>query len=177
MKMIGLLISALLISGCSQTIVPENLASGKFPKVEATRLSGETITLPDEFSSKPSILLVGYLQKAQFDIDRWLLGLLDAKIEANILEVPTIAGMIPGALSELIDSGMRSGIPKDDWYSVATVYTDAQKIIDVLGNQNPHLAHVVLLDKNGKILWHYFNGYSPREIFKIRELLKTNSTI
>jgi hypothetical protein len=162
-----------LFSACSSTIVKEKLNGGSFPEVTATRLSGESIFLPKDLNGKHSVLLIGYRQKAQFDIDRWLLGLLDGKVNANILEVPTISGMIPGALSELIDSGMRSGIPQEDWYSVATVYDDADKIISVLGNENPNLAHVVILNPDGKIIWHYYQGYSPKNLLMLKEKLNS----
>jgi hypothetical protein len=83
--------------------------------------------------------------------------------------------MIPGALSELIDNGMRSGIPKEDWYSVATVYDDAEIIINAVGNERPRSAHVILLNKEGEILWNYYEGYSARVMLELREKLQSNS--
>jgi hypothetical protein len=165
--------SVVIFSGCTSTLVPPSQKEGAFPQVTATRLSGEKIILPDALKGSPAILLVGYQQRTQFDIDRWLLGLLDAGIKAQIIEIPTIEGMIPGALSEVIDNGMRSGIPKEDWYSVATVYEDADKIIKAIGNERPQSAHVVLLNSAGEIIWTYYNGYSPRVVRELRD--KVNS--
>ena len=120
----------LFFAACSSTVTtPGDLVNTKFPTVKGQNLNQEQITLPDHYKGKPTVVLVGYLQKAQFDIDRWILGLLQADIKVQIVEVPTIAGMMPQVVQSFIDGGMRKGIPKSDWASVVTVYDDAEKII------------------------------------------------
>jgi hypothetical protein len=175
MKYYLLILISLICGGCSSATIAPNESIKIFPTVTATRLSGESIKIPDDLSGNPAILLIGYEQKAQFDIDRWLLGILDSSISATVIELPTIKGMIPGALSELIDNGMRSGIPKEDWYSVATVYDDAETIINAVGNERPRSAHVILLNKEGEILWNYYDGYSARVMLELKEKVKNLS--
>ena len=158
---------------CSSTVQTPTVVLGKqFPTVIGQNLSKGTVTLPDAYFGKPSVFLVGYKQNTQFDIDRWILGLLQADVSANIVEVPTIAGMMPQMVQSFIDSGMRSGIPAQDWSSVVTVYEDASKIIDALGNDRPQSAHVVLLDKQGQIVWSSSAGYSAREVLVLKEKIR-----
>lgn len=134
-------------------------------------MQGEKVAIPEKFEGKNTLLLVGYVQRAQFDIDRWILGALQADINVEIVEVPTISGMLPQMVQGFIDNGMRSGIPKSDWGSVVTVYEDASKIIAALGNERPQSAYAVLLDKQGRIVWTSNIGYSAAQILELKKLV------
>lgn len=160
---------ALLCVACSsKTPTPPNVNQSTFPQVRGNSLKQEAIVLPDHYRGKQALILVGYTQKAQFDIDRWILGALQAGVRAEIVEVPTIAGMMPQMVQSFIDNGMRSGIPQGDWGSVVGVYEDAPKIIAALGNDRPQSAYVVLLDREGRIVWTTNTGYSASQILELK---------
>lgn len=172
-----LLITSLLVTcsfvliACSSVVpAPSQVRNTRFPTVQGTSLESKKVTIPDDFLGKPTLLLVGYVQRAQFDIDRWILGALQADVKATIVEVPTIAGMLPQMVQGFIDGGMRSGIPKSDWASVVTVYEDAPKIIQALGNERPQSAYAVLLDKDGRIAWSSNIGYSAAQILELKKI-------
>ena len=69
------------LGGCSSTIENRDPSGEPFPSVEATSLAGETVEIPEDFAGAPVLLLVGYVQDTQFDIDRWLYGAIDAELE------------------------------------------------------------------------------------------------
>ncbi len=167
-----LMLATISLSGCSsQVAAPSNLKNSRFPSVQGTSLKAEKVAVPEHYEGKNTLLLVGYVQRAQFDIDRWILGVLQANIEVEIVEVPTIAGMLPQMVQGFIDDGMRSGIPKSDWGSVVTVYEDASKIIAALGNERPQSAYAVLLNKQGHIVWSSNIGYSAAQILELKRLV------
>lgn len=172
MKTTALLLSALcfIVTGCSKTVTtPANVVSTSFPQVQGENLKQERISIPDYYRGKNTLLLIGYTQKTQFDIDRWILGVLQADIPVEIVEIPTIAGMMPQMVQGFINNGMRKGIPQDDWASVVTVYEDAPKIIAALGNERPQSAYAVLLDKEGTIIWSSNLGYSASQVLALKE--------
>lgn len=173
------LICLVIFSGCSKVVVaPERFPDGAFPVVEGVNLSGEKVLIPADFKGKPTVLLVGYIQKAQFDIDRWILGLLQADVPVQIAELPTIAGMMPQMVQGFINNGMRRGIPQTDWASVVTIYEDADKIIKRLGNERPQNAYVVLLDKDGQIVWTANAGYSAGQVLELKKIAeKLNGSV
>ena len=165
------LLLAVTLIGCSTKVTtPSDMQNRTFPTVIGHALSGDQVTIPEKFKGQVTVLLVGYKQKAQFDIDRWILGLLQADVYSTIVEVPTIAGMMPQMVQSFIDNGMRAGIPKEDWASVVTVYEDADKIIGSIGNESPQNAQVVLLDRNGAIRWFSNRGYSASQILELKSL-------
>lgn len=171
--MLSLLILATIsLSGCSpQVAAPSNIKNSRFPSVQGTSLKAEKVAIPEHYEGKNTLLLVGYVQRAQFDIDRWILGLLQLETKVKFVEVPTIAGMMPEMVQGFINNGMRKGIPESDWKSVVTIFGDAEKIVATLGNERPTNAYVVLLDSKGAIIKVFNNGYSASNVKELHDLI------
>ncbi len=164
-----LLILAALITGCSTTHPQRNPMGERFPTVAASDLNERPVTLPDAFVGGPVLVLVGYKQNTQFDIDRWLLALTQAKVDVKAIEVPTIPGMLPGLYANQIDKGMRSGIPSSLYDIVITVYGDeADKIAKFTGNANALPARALLLDRGGKVVFLHDEGFSVDALMKMQ---------
>jgi|GEM_PF-516022 len=170
MKLILVCLSLVTLACGAKVPTPSNVMGSPFPQVQGKNLNQESVTLPDAYLGKTTLILVGYTQRAQFDIDRWILGALQAEVRAEIVEVPTIAGMMPQMVQSFIDNGMRSGIPKSDWASVVTIYEDAPKIIAALGNERPQSAYVALLKRDGTIAWSSNQGYSASQILALKKM-------
>ena len=169
---LGLLVAAMgLAAGCSTTYERRDPTGEVFPSVEGTALDDKEWRLPEDFAGAPVLILVGYKQDSQFDIDRWLLGLREAKVKVRVYEVPTIPGLAPRIFSGYIDSGMRSGIPSEDWGGVITLYGDASAVARFTGNENGLPARVLLLDKAGKVVFFHDRGYSLGTLGKLEEAL------
>lgn len=162
-------ICALFLVSCGTTIPNQNPTGILFPQVEGTSLTQETFVLPDAFQGEPVVLLVGYTQRSQFDLDRWILGLMQAEVNVRMAEIPTIEGLLPGMFANRIDSGMRRGIPEEDWGSVITVYDDASTIVAFLGNERPNNGRILLLDGQGTVQWMWDRGYSATAVLSLKE--------
>ncbi len=130
--------------------------------------------MPEDLKGKHAVLLLGYKQNAQFDIDRWLMGLTMMNVSTPVLEVPTIKGLVPGLISGTIDQGMRNGIPEPVWKAVVTVYGDAGKLVDLTGNENPNNARVLILDPEGIIIWFHDRGFSAPDLKSLLKVLPGN---
>ncbi|MFT5049844.1 MAG: hypothetical protein ACI8QZ_001237 [Chlamydiales bacterium] len=159
-------LGALLAStSCTTTIENRDPLGEPFPEVVGEALDGETLSLPLD---EPSVLLIGYVQDAQFDADRWLVGLLQAPPPVRILEVPTVVGLFPRLIADTIDSGMRSGIPSEDWQSVVTLYgSKADQVLELTGNERPRNIRVLLLDAEGRVRWFHDRGFSASKLLEL----------
>jgi cytochrome oxidase Cu insertion factor (SCO1/SenC/PrrC family) len=69
---------------------------------------------------------------------------------------------------------MRAGIPKPLWKGVVTVYKDGEIIQAFTGNDTPNNARVILIDKNGKIIHFYDQGFSVNALNNLRDSLQTS---
>ncbi|MEM6512596.1 MAG: hypothetical protein AAF660_06255 [Pseudomonadota bacterium] len=172
MKPLLFVAMALSLSACSSTVENRDPVGEPFPSVTGQTLAEQTINLPGDLAGKPAVLLVAYKQRTQFDVDRWLMGFLQAGIDVQLLELPTIKGLVPSLASGWIDDGMRSGIPKEDWSVVVTLYGDAAKpVVDLTGNENGQNTRVIVIDGDGRIVWFDDTGYAARKVLAIGELI------
>lgn len=169
----GLFLSAVLFAnGCAGPIPNRDPTGEAFPTVVGQSLEKERREFPASLSGRPAVLLVGYRQAAQFDIDRWLMGLLQGEVNAQIVEIPTIPGLVPTVSSKWIDDGMRAGIPREDWGSVVTLYGRAARpVANLTGTENGQLARVIVLDSHGNILWFDDEGYSARKVMEVSKVV------
>jgi len=171
MKIITLAFAWLLLTGCS-TVYPNKAITGQtFPNVVGQSLEKNTVAIPADFNGEVTLLLMGYVQNSQFDIDRWLIALDMTETQVNAYEIPTIQGLFPQMFSTVIDNGMRAGIPKSLWKGVVTVYDDGEKVQALTGNENASNARVVLLDEQGKILYFYDQGFAVAALNEVRVIL------
>jgi hypothetical protein len=58
------------------------------------------------------------------------------------------------------------------WKGVVTVYEDGDKIQRFTGNLNPNNARVMLLNKQGDIVYFYDKGFSVEALNEVREALE-----
>jgi hypothetical protein len=166
----SLLIGLALLQGCSNTIPNRDPTGEPFPAVVGESLEEERIALPGDLAGEPAILLIGYEQKTQFDIDRWILGLLQAEVDARIVEIPTIPGLAGRLASGWIDDGMRAGIPREEWSAVVTLYGGAAgPVADFTGTTGGQNARVIVLDASGRVHWFDDSGYSARKVLDVRD--------
>ncbi len=172
----SLALAAALAAGCSSTHPRRTPLGEPFPAVVGESLAGERVALPEDLAGEPAILLLGYVQDAQFDLDRWILGLVQLETPVRVIEVPTIEGLVPGLFAGRIDEGMRGGIPAEDWGVVVTVYGEgAERVAEWTGTEGPRNGRVLLLDAEGRVAWFHDRGYSATKVAELdalaRELL------
>ncbi len=160
------------LRGCSKTYPNRNPIGSVFPTVAGQSLEKQRIELPADYAGEPLVLLVGYKQRTQFDIDRWVMGLMQAGVEARMVELPTIPGLVPSMASGWIDDGMRSGIPREDWAAVVTLYGKAAgPVAEFTGTERGQLTRIIVLDAQGKVVWFDDEGYSARKALEVAALL------
>jgi len=159
-----------LLAACSS--YPARRPVGEtFPSVNGESLDGRRVSLPEDLAGEPALLLVAYKQKTQFDVDRWALGLLQKGVDVRTLEVPTIRGWGGRLMASTIDKGMRKGIPRDEWGAVVTVYGDASEIARFTGDGGAN-ARVLLLDREGRVVFFHDEGYSAKTLLRLTEAVE-----
>jgi hypothetical protein len=171
MRIISYFLALLLLTGCSTQYPNKNITGQIFPTVVGQTLEKKSLTIPNDFTDDLTLLLIGYVQNSQFDIDRWLIALDVTDTRVKVYEVPTIQGLFPQMFSTFIDNGMRSGIPKPLWQGVVTIYDDGEQVQAFTGNENISNARVVLLNNKGEILYFYDQGFAVEALNEIRAVL------
>ncbi|WP_258872757.1 hypothetical protein [Thalassotalea euphylliae] len=167
------LLTSLLLSACSSPVANRIPLKETFPNVRGENLNQERVSIPNDLKGEHRLLLIGYVQDSQFDIDRWLIGLDMTQTPVTAYELPTIEGMLPRMFETFINNGMRKGIPKQLWGGVVTVYQEAEKITALTGTENPNNARVILLGAKNEILYFYDRGFAVDALNDLRDLVTT----
>lgn len=160
-----------LLTACSTTWPRRDPTGEVFPTVTGTSLADQPVTFPDVGRGAPMLLLIGYEQNTQFDLDRWIQALDMAGAKVRGFELPTIPGLVPRMISGFIDGGMRRGIPEEDWISVVTVYGDAAKVAAFTGNADGLPGRILLLDRDGRVVFFHDRGYSLGTLQRLQRTL------
>lgn len=161
------------LAACISSYPRRDPTGERFPSVVGTALDGTEVALPEVGKGAPMLLLIGFQQNSQFDLDRWLLSLSQTGVAVRAFEVPTIPGLVPGMFSGFIDGGMRRGIPAEDWGGVVTVYGDGGAIAKCTGNEDGLPGRVVLLDREGVVAFFHDRGFSLGALRRLQEVLAT----
>ncbi|MCP4092231.1 MAG: hypothetical protein GY747_02190 [Planctomycetes bacterium] len=172
LKLVALILlpltTSILLASCQSPTPRQDVVGLMMPEVTGESLQGKNVSLPQYDSGRPAVILIGYKQRAQFDADRWLFGLLQAETPVALWELPTIPGIFGGMASGWIDNGMRGGIPQEDWGAVVTLYgDDADRMKDFTGTEDGHNIRVMLLDANGQVQWMHDRGYSAGKMLEL----------
>lgn len=172
LKALTVLIMFIFISGCASHYPNQNVIGKQFPTISGESLDKKQFIIPQDFENKHTLLLIGYKHDSQFDIDRWFIALDMSAVNITAYELPTIQGMLPRMFSTFIDSGMRKGIPKELWGGVITIYKQGDAVQAFTGNINPKNSRVVLIDKNGKIVYFYDRGFSVAAFNELKSVIE-----
>lgn len=157
---------------CTSYDYPGDIQLGEtIMSFQGESLEGDVVSFPVDLAGKSNVLLFGYVQDSQFDIDRWLIGLDMLEVSSPVYEIPTIKGMLPRMFSSVIDNGMRKGIPKELWKGVVTVYDDGDKVQAYTGNKDPNNARVVVIDEAGIVVYFYNRGFSVSALKDVKSKL------
>lgn len=164
------MLASVSLLACSTQYPNQQLTGKLLVEFSGTSLDNRAHKIPNDFLGQKTLLLFGYKQDSQFDIDRWLIGLDMTQTDIPVYEIPTIQGMFPRMFSTQIDDGMRGGIPKELWKGVITVYDDGDKVQRFTGNERPNNARVVLIDDKGEVIYFYDRGFSVDALNRVRQL-------
>ena len=172
MRLPIILMLSILLSACSTTYENKDVLGTTIPTMEGETLEQETVEIPSIFKAPFTLLLVGYKQDSQFDIDRWLIGLDMTQTNVNAYEIPAIQGMSPRMFKPFINNGMRAGIPKELWKGVITLYKDGEAMQKYTGNENGNNARVLLIDDKGLVKYFYDRGFSVEALNNVRNVIE-----
>lgn len=135
----------------------------RFPRLEGEFLTGRQAILPDAASGKYALVLLGFTYDSRFVVEQWAEHVRPefAKKDRTFFEVPVLGGL--ARLGKwFIDSGMRSGTPKELHEHVITLWgeVDRWKTVMKFSDAAPNDAYLALFDPTGRVLWLHHGPYT-----------------
>lgn len=140
----------------SSVAPPAPNSSLHFPALTADTLSKQTLHLPKDFGPADSLVVLAFERNQQKDLDSWAkpaAELANAHPQFRFYEVPVLPWR-DVFYRWWLNTAMRSGV-EDDAARQRTipVYVDKQKFKSSLQIATEKTITVVLLDKDGRVVW------------------------
>jgi len=153
---------------------PAPVAAPHFPPITASNLEGRAFDLPGDLEGEHNVLLVGFAQAQQADMDTWLPSLhaLAAVVPTlRVYEMP-VAPRRALAMRWMIDGGMRRNIPdRAAREATITLYTDKAALRRSLGLPDEARIYVLLVDRAGAVRWQAAGRYTPEAFAELERAL------
>lgn len=149
-----------------------------FPNVTGSNLEGTEFNLPQDFAGKLNLVALAFEQWQQTDVNSWLptvstfQGLYP---HLKFYELPTLT-QFNGLFQNLIDSGMRAGIPDKTTREITiTLYLDRAAFMRSLEIPNTETIVLLLLDNTGNIYWRGQGPFDETQKESLSQMLNTLS--
>jgi hypothetical protein len=162
-------------AGSNSDVIPG--AKDTFPTVTGINLLGDEVRLPGGFEGDLNLVVIGFVQEHQKDIDTWIAALPDLEVarpSLRLYEVPVIyRASAPFRL--WVNNGMHYGIPDPVARKrTITVYTDQKKFVESVGVTGFDRIHALLVDNSGRIIWRGQGGANPESLSALKSKLKSS---
>jgi len=147
----------------------------RFPQVQADDLNGRELLLPQDFGGARNLVLIGFRQSQQADMDTWLARMPRFQaLEPGLrwFECP-IAPLSMRLMKPFIDGGMRAGVPDPAMRArTITLFVDKPAFRATLGLASEDRIHLLLLDREGRVLWSTSGPYNAAKAQSLETALR-----
>ena len=147
----------------------------QFPTVTGSSLERDTLTLPRDLEGERNLVFVAFQQWQQTQVDTWIpfaRRLEETDPALRYYELPTIRKLNPLART-FINEGMRAGIPDPVARErTITLYLDKKAFRQALALPSEDDIYVLLLDREGTVLWQAEGAFTPEKGESLAEALR-----
>ena len=147
----------------------------QFPTITGSNLQRSKLRLPQDLRGEPNLVFVAFEQWQQSQVDTWLPFARQLEKEHPALrdyELPTIRPLNRLART-FINEGMRAGIPDVVARErTITLYVDKKAFRQALDLPREDNIYVLLLDRQGQVLWRTEGPFTPEEGNSLTEEIK-----
>ncbi|MFC1878821.1 hypothetical protein ACFLZW_02795 [Chloroflexota bacterium] len=146
-----------------------------FPVVSGYNLNRQEFEFPRDFGGELNFVMIPFKQYQQDSINTWIP--FAQQVEAIYpglvyYELPTIYEM-PAISRTFLNEGMRAGIPDQTARErTITLYLDKQEFRSALDIPTEDDIHLLLVDREGNIVWRTVGEYTEDKASKIIEVIK-----
>jgi len=147
----------------------------KFPEVEGDNLEKRHFKLPQDLEGDLNLVIIPFKRIQQSLVDEWTYSLKPLYDEYDFIyfyEIPTLSSGYR-FMSFMIDGGMRAGIPdRETRNHTITLYVNKKKFKEVLDIGTEDTIYILLLKRDGEIIWRTKGSVNENKIKDLKESIK-----
>ena len=135
--------------------------------MSARLLTGRALNLPDDVRGRVALVLLAFVRQEPGLVDAWVEPFRELAESSKGLTFYRIALLGDSAIPNIVDLGMKLGIPAPKHGWTATAYGQRMKIQQVLGIEDHDALHLYLLDGEGIIRWTGQGAPAPEAVAEL----------
>lgn len=172
----GALFLIALRIGVSESRLTVIREESHFPIVSGSNLNRQEFEFPRDFAGEYNLVIIPFQQKQQLDVNTWIPAAQELeRITPGLVyyELPTIYEL-PTLSRTFINEGMRAGIPDQTARErTVTLYLDKEKFKAALDIQSEEIITLVLVNRQGDLLWRGEGTYSEEKLQDLKRSLES----
>lgn len=165
--------SAVQVSACVSTGSGDCL---HFPTISGATLTGTEITIPQDFNSKLTLIIVPFDEKQQISAGRWLPFAQTLKQDFPTLTYYSVAIFtdLAPAMRAFIRAGMNLAIPDANLQAITITafLQNRQAFLDALAIPDTDQLQVFLLNAAGDLIWRGSGEYDIKQAEQLRAAIQ-----
>ena len=138
----------------------------KFPAISARLLTGRALNLPDDARGRVVLVLLALVRQEPGLVDAWVDSFRQA-LGPGPFSWYRIALLGDSTIPNIVDLGMKLGIPAPKHGWTATAYGQRSKIQQALGIDDQDALYLYLLDGEGIIRWTGQGAPAPEAVAEL----------
>lgn len=147
----------------------------QFPVVSGYNLNRQEFEFPRDFGGDLNLVIIAFQQYHQTIVNTWIPFAQEVEVSYPgfmYYEFPTIYEM-PAISRTFINEGMRAGIPDQTARKrTITLYIDKEAFKSALDIPNENSIQILLVDRDGDILWRTAGEYTEDKAGELFEVIK-----
>ena len=146
----------------------------QLPRLQEENLPGQQVTLPDAASGKVTALVFGFTKASQNSTGPWMKHLRDDFGKSggfDLYQLPVIEEA-PRMIRGMIISGMKKGVPENERANFIPVLHKEADLKKLVNYKEPDDAYIVVLDRNGKVVYQTHGGVDAAGYADLRTQLQ-----
>ena len=158
-----------------------NIKAQTLPELSGETVQNKNLTFPRDLKGKYSLLCFASSQKAQSDLESWIdpvyqkfiakTGIMDDAYDVNVFFVPILTGTNI-AFAATIKKKFNEAAQEDLKPHVLFCDKDGKNVLNSLQMQKSDIPYLVLLDKEGKIIYRTSGCYTEDKFDAIDDLIE-----
>ncbi len=152
--------------------------AGSIPSAAGNALDGHAVILPRDLSPQATVLILGFTQHSQDTTTAWEKATRASFAGTNVayFDIPFLEDA-PGFIRPIIVRSIRKQVPESlrpHFVPLATGQAAWKRTVGYTA-EAADAAYVLLVDRNGEILWQTHQPYSPALFEQLSRAAKTPS--
>jgi hypothetical protein len=155
----------------AQSGSPPSTPVQSIPTTRGTLLSGQPISLPQDLTTRYTILILGFTEKSAASSKEWgkqTHDMLSLNPSIASFQLPVLAS-VPRLIRGIVLRSMKKDLSPDMQSAFLPIFDQENEWKQLVGFTAPDEAYILLIDIHGSVVWKTHGPPTPQQLQNLRD--------